>query len=66
MKKKLLFILLLLVPFLVNAKENISYSWDKQNNNGMEFITEEDNQYIVAENHYGNNTTRYQFSATIY
>ncbi len=62
MKKKLLFILLLLVPFLVNAKENISYSWDKQNNNGMEFITEEDNQYIVAENHYGNNTTRYQFS----
>ena len=62
MKKKLLLILLLLVPFLVNAKENISFGWDKQNENGMEFITEEENQYIVAENHYGNNTTRYQFS----
>ena len=39
MKKKILLILLLLIPFIVSAKENYSYEWA---------FTEE-NDYIFAE-----------------
>ena len=49
MKKKILLLILLLVPFLVSAKEEISYELTKENSNGFLFLGEEDNQYLVYD-----------------
>jgi len=49
MKKKILLLVILLVPFLVYAKEEISYEWMKENSNGFLFLGEEDNQYLVYD-----------------
>ena len=49
MKRKLLLIILLLIPFGVFAKASITYGWEKEND-PIEFLTEEDNQYLVYEN----------------
>ena len=48
MRKKLLFILLLLVPFLVNAK-HVEYEWEKSNNREILFYQEKDGKYLVFE-----------------
>jgi hypothetical protein len=48
MRKKLLFILLLLVPFLVGAK-NVEYEWGKSNGRGMLFLEEKDSKYTIYE-----------------
>ena len=45
MKKKLLLIILLLVPFLVKAQEKYTYEWDKYNENNILFIGEKDDKY---------------------
>ncbi len=49
MKKKILLLIMLLVPFLVSAKEEINYEWMKENSNGFFFLGEEDNQYLVFD-----------------
>mgnify|MGYP006916028036 CR=1 FL=1 len=49
MKKKILLLIMLLVPFLVNAKEEINYGWDKENSNGIILMKEENNQYLVID-----------------
>ena len=49
MKKKLFFIILLLIPVMVFAKETYNYEWEKYNVSGIAFIDEEDNQYQVFE-----------------
>ncbi len=49
MKKKILLLIILLVPFLVSAKEEINYEWTKENSNGFLFLGEEDNQYLVFD-----------------
>ncbi len=48
MKKKIL-ILLLLIPFLVSAKEEYSYAWDMEKSSDNSFILEDDNQYYFYE-----------------
>ena len=60
MRKKLLFILLLLVPFLVNAKQ-VEYEWDKSNGRGIIFVEEKDGKYIVYdESNIGDRITTYE------
>ncbi len=49
MKKKLLFLLLLLVPFLVFAKEEFSYGWDFEQNNTLLYGTEIDSEYYFVK-----------------
>ncbi len=49
MKKKLFFIILLLIPVMAFAKETYNYEWEKYNVSGIAFIDEEDNQYQVFE-----------------
>ena len=49
MKKKVLFILaLLLIPFTVFAK-NVEYEWGKQKERGLFFVEEQDNKYVIYE-----------------
>ena len=50
MKKKILFLIALLVPFLVSAKEELSYGWDYENERGAIFLQEKDNEYWIGEN----------------
>ncbi len=50
MKRKVLFLIALLIPFIVNAKEELTYSWHKTNNNGTAFIVEKDNEYLLLDN----------------
>ena len=49
MKKKILFLIALLIPFLVSAKEELTYGWDYENENGTMFLTEKDNEYLIGE-----------------
>ncbi len=49
MKKKILLLIMLLVPFLVSAKEEINYGWDKVNKNGIVYIVEDENKYYTVE-----------------
>ena len=56
MKKRILLLIMLLVPFIVNAKEEISYGWDKENSNGIILMKEDNNQYLVFD--YANNGPR--------
>jgi hypothetical protein len=50
MKKKILFLIALLVPFLVSAKEELSYGWDYENERGAIFLQEKDSEYWIGEN----------------
>jgi hypothetical protein len=49
MKKKILFLIALLIPFIVNAKEELTYGWDYLNETGTMFLTEKDNEYLIGE-----------------
>ena len=63
MKKKILLLIMLLVPFIVNAKEEISYGWDKENSNGIIFVKEDNNQYLVFDlTNNGSRVTYYQLN----
>ncbi len=48
MKKKILFILALLIPFTVFAK-NVEYEWGKQKERGLYFVEEQENKYAIYE-----------------
>ncbi len=58
MKKKLLLIILLLVPFLVKAQEKYTYEWDKYNENNILFIGEKDDKYETYTYTYSDSDTQ--------
>ena len=60
MKKKLFFIILLLMPIMVFAKETYNYEWEKSNVSGIAFVDEEDNQYQIFE--LTNNNNRFKLT----
>ena len=60
MKKKLFFIVLLLIPVMVFAKETYNYEWEKYNASGIAFVDEEDNQYQIFE--LTNNNNRFKLT----
>ena len=61
MKKKLLLLILLLIPFIVNAKESLTIDWIKEDNEAeLTFLSETDGYYnYVYYDEYDNNVVKY-------
>lgn len=73
MKKILYLIILLLIPFIVNAKQIYEVKWSKNSENDYDFIKEKDNKFffiesgkqglnIVAFDQNGNETIREEYN----